>query len=403
MKKVALLLVLLMVGAGFAATAEWTFMVLVNGDNNLEKFGYDDIDEMEKVGSTDKVNIVVMFDRANGYYTGDGDWKGAKIFHIQKGDKPFVIESTLLKDLGEVDCGNWHTVVDFVKFAAKKFPAKKYALIIWNHGGGWKKKEEVNVTKGLSYDDESGNHISTWEMADMMKAIDDVLGKKLDLFGMDACLMGAIEVAYEIKDYVDVMVASEKTEPGDGWPYDDFLAPFVAKPEMDAKELGVLIAKKYVESYDGGSQGNSAATQAAIDLAKMVELRKALDVFAEAVMNDPNKAALQRSMKNAYGFGGWFSSDYKDIAALVDAAASTASASKAVKEAAEKVKVALKDAVLWAGETRRLGHKTCGLTIWFPGNSSGSMTNYAKIKLAKDGKWDDMLHYLYGKKIEMEE
>ena len=44
-------------------TAEWTVMVYLDADNNLESAGIDDINEMEIVGSTSEVNIVVQVDR----------------------------------------------------------------------------------------------------------------------------------------------------------------------------------------------------------------------------------------------------------------------------------------------------------------------------------------------------
>ena len=47
-----------------------------------------------------------------------------------------------------------------------------------------------------------------------LSQIKDVLGQKIDLVGMDACLMAMVEVAYEIKDYVNILVASQETEPG---------------------------------------------------------------------------------------------------------------------------------------------------------------------------------------------
>ena len=45
------------------ATACWTVMVYLDGDNNLEPAAIDDLNEMEAVGSTNKVNVVVQFDR----------------------------------------------------------------------------------------------------------------------------------------------------------------------------------------------------------------------------------------------------------------------------------------------------------------------------------------------------
>ncbi len=44
--------------------ADWTFMVYLDGDNNLESAAIDDFLEMAHVGSTAEVNIVAQFDRS---------------------------------------------------------------------------------------------------------------------------------------------------------------------------------------------------------------------------------------------------------------------------------------------------------------------------------------------------
>lgn len=41
-------------------------------------------------------------------------------------------------------------------------------------------------------------------------------GERIDLLGFDACLMGMMEVAYELQDHTDIMVFSEETIPGGG-------------------------------------------------------------------------------------------------------------------------------------------------------------------------------------------
>ncbi len=50
-----------------STTAEWTILVYMDGNNNLESAAIDDILEMSSVGSTDEMNIVVQFDLISGY------------------------------------------------------------------------------------------------------------------------------------------------------------------------------------------------------------------------------------------------------------------------------------------------------------------------------------------------
>ena len=98
---------------------------------------------MERVGSTDKVNIVVQIDRWDGYDKPDwndesnGDWETAKRYLITKENKgDHVIGSTAIEDIGEINTGNPDELVKFVQWAQANYPAEHYALNIWNHGSG---------------------------------------------------------------------------------------------------------------------------------------------------------------------------------------------------------------------------------------------------------------------------
>ena len=66
---------------------EWTIMTYINAKNDLEYSGLKDVNEMEQVGSTDKINIVVEIGRMNGQEDGDthvdGDWTGTRRIYIK--------------------------------------------------------------------------------------------------------------------------------------------------------------------------------------------------------------------------------------------------------------------------------------------------------------------------------
>src|SRR2546428_13594461 len=71
-----------------AASADWTLLVYMDADNNLEDYGIADFLEMAGVGSTSRVNIVAQFDRAAGYNSQNGDWTDTKRFLVQAGVTP---------------------------------------------------------------------------------------------------------------------------------------------------------------------------------------------------------------------------------------------------------------------------------------------------------------------------
>jgi len=223
-----------------SSSKEWTIMVFVNGKNNLEPFALKDMNEMEQVGSSDKVNVVVEAGLISGY--GSLPWTGTARFLMKKDSDTNKVTSPALSNLGKVDMGNYQSVIDFVNWAKQTYPAKHYMLVIWNHGAGWLKSATPGTTRGISYDDETNNHINTPQMGQILKAVGH-----LDVYGSDACLMQMPEVDYEIRNYVDYIVGSEETEPGDGYTYNTFLGPIVANPTMGALEVGKQAVNAYAD------------------------------------------------------------------------------------------------------------------------------------------------------------
>jgi len=208
-------------------------MIYLDADNNLESAGINDINEMEMVGSTTEVNIVVQADRVpysvlaanNEGYADDisnGNWTNTRRYYITQDYDPYIINSQLVSNLGELNMGDPQTLVDFANWAVTNYPAKKYLLVIWNHGGGF--RSPAYTTKDIAWDDTSGgDKITMPELEYALSAISVQMGKNIDIVGMDACLMAMTEVAYQIKNHADILVASEENEPGDGWPYDTIL------------------------------------------------------------------------------------------------------------------------------------------------------------------------------------
>ena len=274
--------------------ASWTFMVFVNGDNNLEDAALDDMNEMERVGSSASVNIVVQIDRSTGQSSADGNWSGARRYLAEKDNDTDRISSPVLDDLGAVDSGDADSVVDFVAWAAETYPAEHYALILWDHGWGWSltESDEPRLTKGISSDDSTGSDISVaeGELEQLLEDSSDILGQRLDLLGMDACLMQAWEIAYVSSAYADILVASQDYEDYDGWPYDGFLADLVADPEMTAADLGESIANNFHQSGD--------STQSVVDLAALSELNAALDDIATILLESSDGSRVYRQSAN---------------------------------------------------------------------------------------------------------
>jgi hypothetical protein len=254
------------------AFGDWTFMVYLDGDNDLEDAAVDDFLEMSSVGSDANVNIVVLFDRISGYDTRYDNWTDARRGLVNFGDVPSTSWGT---SIGEVNMGHPQTLIDFAVWAITNYPADDYALVLWDHGGGWRARSLKDPpVKAVCWDDtNSSDSLHMKEVQTALNSI-EISGAQPDLVGFDACLMGMVEVAYEIQDHGLVMVGSEETEPWNGWPFHTLLADLVADPLMSPAELGTAIVDRYYASY-----GNSQ-TQAATDLTLMDSLATTIDSFA---------------------------------------------------------------------------------------------------------------------------
>ncbi|MEW5760186.1 MAG: dockerin type I domain-containing protein, partial [Candidatus Thermoplasmatota archaeon] len=219
----------------------WTYMVYLDADNNLESAGIDDFLEMSAVGSAKEVNILVQMDRIRRHDSSHDDWTTTKRYYVEKGMVPNVTNA--LADIGEANMGDPNTLVNFVKFGIENYPAEHYVVVLWNHGGGW--------SYGVCVDDTDGHDmLSSDELKTAFIQIRDYLGKPIDIIGYDACLMGNTEIMYQHKATADYVIASAEVEGWDGWEYTGILSDLVAKPSMKPAELGKVHIDRNIPTND---------------------------------------------------------------------------------------------------------------------------------------------------------
>ena len=366
---------------------EWTVMIYLDADNDLESAGINDINEMELVGSSSKVNIVVQADRIPNYNFSNDDWTTTRRYYITQDSDQMQINSLLIGgDLGELNMGDPDTLVDFANWAVTEYPAEKYLLVIWNHGGGFRSPA---YSKGIAQDDTSGKDIITMsELEDALSAISVQMGKNIDIVGMDACSMAMIEVAYQIKDSADILVTSEELEPGDGWPYDTILAQLAANPTMSPTQLAIDIVDKYIFSYPF-----KEVTQSAIDLSYMDDLAGQLSSMADSIMSDT--LTSKDAYLNAAYSSQHYSDYYHDFIDLYDFCNKVYyySNSFEVKAIALIVQQNLLNSVINSDYNGGSVSDTKGLSIYFPLYKEYDSENYNNTNFAQDTFWDEMLLY----------
>ncbi|MEM0031553.1 MAG: clostripain-related cysteine peptidase [Desulfurococcaceae archaeon] len=330
--------------------AKWTFMVYMVADNNLDPYAYLDFLEMESVGSTSDVNIIVLADLIH--------VNGTVMYYVEKNGST-VIWGNWSNEY-ELNMGDPRTLAWFINEVASRYPAQHYALILWDHGDSW---------NGFGWDETNNDYLTIEEIKEALSNINI----KIDLLGFDACLMASIEVAYTLSltGNVDVMIASEEYVPAYGWPYDKILSKLVENPNMTPEELAKVIVNEYIESYSKGSQGFAPyATMSAINMNKIGEIVSHLGDLSRYLLDNISiyksfvKAASQSSER--FWFGMWHQGPYID---LKDFLLNLLKLRPDLESYIKPVLNEWSNLVIAVNSTRGMHAKNVyGLTIYFPRN-----------------------------------
>ena len=176
----------------------------------------------------------------------------------------------LLDTLSLQSMGAPETLADFIRWGAANYPARKYALVLWDHGGG--------AATGLCFDELFQDDVMC--LYELRQALADS-GVYLETVIMDACLMANIETASAISGYAHWMVASEETVPGDGSAVSDWLQELIRHPALDGEWLGRCICDKTEEKYANtdNDMAGPLLTWSVTDLTKINRVAESLDQF----------------------------------------------------------------------------------------------------------------------------
>lgn len=379
----------LVFGGGFKALAEgqveqpekdWTILIFLNGHNNLSSYGVTDVNEMETVGSTDKVNVVVQLAQTESM---------TRRYFIEKDSDTSEITSPVAMDMEKrVDMGDYRELVDFVKWGVANYPAKKYFVTVWNHGGGWHRKG-LSI-RDISGDDYTGNIITTEQLGVAMSEIATYLGRKIDIYGSDACLMNMLEVGAEMSDSVDVMIGSQDLEPGQGWPYGDFLYALKSSPTEDPLQLGKILTDKFVNSYSGGSQGSRDVTLSTIDLRHMDQFLISLRNLSSEIVQLPKEqhVSILSAIESSEAF---YYMDYRDMGQLFNKLSPLVLQESTISD----LKLNYQSLVYYSQANGYRVNAT-GLSMWMPNTDAfdKNESRYAGLKSDKASGWGEALRTL---------
>lgn len=267
-----------------------TVMIYMCGSDLESELGSatKDLEEILKASLSKNVNVVIETGGAK-------EWQNETISH--ETNERYLVqdgELVLLDQLGLKDMAEPKTLSDFISYSSTKFPADRYALILWDHGGG--------ALDGFAVDENFD--MVPMKIYELEEALKDG-GVFFDFIGFDACLMSTIEVALVLDDYADYMIASEETEPAGGWYYTDWLTKLSKNPSLDTLSLGEKIVDDYISRSAVESKG-MAATLAVIDLAKIESIYEAFCLLlneAKLELENQNFELISKGRSESKSFG----------------------------------------------------------------------------------------------------
>ena len=233
-----------------------------------------DLSELMEVELPENVTVVIQTG-------GAAEWQN-DVVDASKLQR-FVYNSEGLQLVDEqpsASMGDSETLAAFLQFAKDSYPADKTAVVFWNHGGGsvsGASFDELYDYDSLTLDEMYAAVTEVWEPS--LEAGQQLL----ELVGFDTCLMATVDVAYTFCDLSRYLVASEETEPANGWYYSQWVGALAEDPSMDGAALGRIICDAYYEGCrEVGTEDD--ATLSVTDLSRLEGLMNAYERFgAEAL------------------------------------------------------------------------------------------------------------------------
>ena len=375
-------------------TGKWTILVYLNAANDLQFWARSNVNAMERVAGNPDVRFVLQWKEAVLPDSPNPNFVGTRRYLV-KPDGTNTIVSELIQDMGtNVDMGAPSTLSDFINWGKTFYPAERYVLVVWNHGNGWRRgPADWNYpTRAVSYDDQTGNAIQTWQLS---QAIGNHV---LDILAWDASLMQMMEVAYEVKDRALYIAGSEESPPAEGYPYDLIFDDFRDNPDAPTKTLSQAFVTGMLKFPWVGRR----ITQSVVDTGRLADLAAAVNSFAaELIANKDSIASeIQTIRSQAQSYSNQTSPypriyrDLYDVANRVEAMIDI----PALDAAAQAVKLALRDgpnpAIVWEGHNSA-SPGSRGLSIDFSSAAQFAQANsaidYALLRFAQDTLWNEWL------------
>lgn len=267
----------------------WVIMLYLNGDNALTAVQEVILDEVRLVGSTAQVKFAVLIDQ-----------------NLVDDTRLYYIVGNALEQQTwppESNMDDADTIRQFAEKVMADYSSDHYVLILSsNKGSGW---------QGICWDDHGDGIMIT--MPELLEALNEITNNgtnKLDILGIETCMTGNLEVAYQVHSCCDYFIAYPECGVTFNWPYEEPFSDLISNPSMSPEDLASCIVSYFVPQ--DLPQYDMKTTMAAIDLSKIDEIVVEVDELAQMFIlySDEFKEDIQTAQANTRIYAQFWDIDY---------------------------------------------------------------------------------------------
>ncbi len=381
----------------------WNVLIYLAADNNLKEEGVFILTEIMKAETPESVNVFAEFD--SGLTINEFAFSE---FRKKPGVNP--IDNRTLEEIAKPITGDdekasfkpaEERLQDFLSFNLDQ-DSKNNMVVLSGHGNG-------AVGSFLS-SDRSPISLTIPSLGNAINSVTKRKSKKIDVLGLDSCLMSMAEVCYEVKGSVDYIVGAEGFARSTGWPYYEIIGMIGGTPHILPQELACGIVKEYVSYYAPYTMSGVSVDHSACNLSHIQELADKIKDLAEKLTSRLNNESKDdRKLENALILAHWRAQAYKfeQYVDLWDFCEELRNSTEdgVIRTACHDVQKVIEEKLIvnscYSGSEFQHSH---GVSLYFPWakvDLDRDLPNYKLLKFDQETQWSKFLE-VYGEKTQRE-
>jgi len=340
-------------------------MAYIAADDVLSDFAVGSLQQLRRLASENaNVAIAAQFDA-------NGKQNIPRLIFRGVEDKSTPIQEKSIEEIDSgTDMAEPETLKAFINWAYEKSAADHYCLVLWGHGPELLANDYPVLPSG-----KKPKRFLT--PSDIRMALENSKLRKFEIVAVDACSMSMMELACELKDHAEFLVASQEDVPDFSFPYDKLLTFGDAKDRNDIASVCKELPARYIGAYKDYTLTKATQTASITlsslslkDVGTVTEpLRQLVDAFWAASGDEVKRRAIIDARANSREFVVGLYVDLYDFCERLSGRRFSSIVDDTLISACDKICDAIRsrgdDAFVIANEVSQ--DKKChGISIYFP-------------------------------------